>query len=59
MKTGGLFLFCSLVTVFIMIWTVTAHHREKESVKNAPAAQSDTSKDQTQQKKKRRKRENT
>lgn len=36
MKTGGLFLFLLLVTVFIMIWTVTAHHREKESVKSAP-----------------------
>ncbi|MEH7080724.1 serine hydrolase domain-containing protein, partial [Bacillus velezensis] len=59
MKTGGLFLFLLLVTVFIMIWTVTAHHREKESVKNAPAAQSDTSKDQTQQKKEKTQKEKT
>ncbi|WP_045506103.1 serine hydrolase domain-containing protein [Bacillus amyloliquefaciens] len=59
MKTGGLFLFLLLVTVFIMIWTVTAHHREKESVKSAPAAQSDSSKDQTQQKKEKTQKEKT
>jgi CubicO group peptidase (beta-lactamase class C family) len=42
-----------------MIWTVTAHHREKESVKSAPAAQSDSSKDQTQQKKEKTQKEKT